>query len=61
MWNPFDFSGKKIVVAGATSGMGKATAIKLSQQGAQVQLIGRNQEKLNEVIKLLSGDRKSVV
>ena len=55
MWNPFDFSGKKIIVAGATSGMGKATAIKLSQQGAQVQLIGRNQEKLNEVLQLLSG------
>ena len=56
MWNPFDFSGKKIVVVGATSGMGKATAIRLSQQGAQVQLIGRSQEKLDEVIQLLSGN-----
>lgn len=55
MWNPFDFSNKKIVVAGATSGMGKATAIKLSQQGAQVHLIGRSQEKLDEVLPLLSG------
>ena len=55
MWNPFDFSGKKIIVAGATSGMGKATAIKLSQQGAQVQLIGRSSEKLDEVLQLLSG------
>jgi NAD(P)-dependent dehydrogenase (short-subunit alcohol dehydrogenase family) len=56
VWNPFDFSGKKIVVVGATSGMGKATAIRLSQQGAQVQLIGRSQEKLDEVIQLLSGN-----
>lgn len=54
MWNPFDFTGKKIVVAGATSGMGKATAIKLSQQGASVCLIGRSQDKLNEVKKELS-------
>jgi hypothetical protein len=23
MWNPFDFTGKKIVIAGATSGMGR--------------------------------------
>ena len=56
MWNPFDFTGKKIVVAGATSGMGKATAIKLSQQGAEVCLIGRDQDKLNEVKKKLSSD-----
>ena len=36
--------------------MGKATAIKLSQQGAQVLLIGRSQEKLDEVLQLLSGN-----
>lgn len=56
MWNPFDFTGKKIVVAGATSGMGKAAAIKLSQQGASVCLIGRSQDKLNEVKTELSSD-----
>lgn len=56
MWNPFDFSGKKIVIAGATSGMGKAAAVKLSRQGAEVCLIGRNQDKLNEVKKELSSD-----
>ena len=56
MWNPFDFTGKKIVIAGATSGMGKASAVKLSQQGAEVCLIGRSQEKLNEVKKELSSD-----
>ena len=56
MWNPFDFTGKKFVVAGATSGMGKATAIKLSQQGASVCLIGRSQDKLNETEKELSAN-----
>lgn len=56
MWNPFDFTGKRFVIAGATSGMGKATAIKLSQQGAEVCLIGRSQDKLNEVKKELSSD-----
>ena len=54
MWNPFDFTGKKIVIAGATSGMGKATAVKLSRQGAEVCLIGRSQDKLNEVKEELS-------
>lgn len=56
MWNPFDFTGKRFVIAGATSGMGKATAVKLSQQGAEVYLIGRCQDKLNEVKKELSSD-----
>ena len=54
MWNPFDFTGKRFVIAGATSGMGKATAIKLSQQGAEVCLIGRSQDKLNQIQSELS-------
>ena len=54
MWNPFDFTGKRFVIAGATSGMGKATAIKLSQQGAEVCLIGRSQDKLNQIQNELS-------
>ena len=56
MWNPFDFSGKRIIVAGASSGMGKAIAIKLSQQGAEVCLMGRNQEKLNATLCEMHGD-----
>ena len=57
MWNPFDFTGKKFVIAGATSGMGKATAVKLSQQGADVCLIGRSQDKLNQVQKELAASK----
>jgi short-subunit dehydrogenase len=49
MWNPFDFTGKKIIIAGATSGMGKALAVKLSQQGAELSLIGRDLEKLKKI------------
>lgn len=49
MWNPFDFTGKKIVIAGATSGMGRALAIKLSQQGAETSLVGRDFEKLKKI------------
>lgn len=55
MWNPYDFTNKKIVVAGATSGIGKATAIRLSAQGAQVCLLGRDQKKLDEVMNALEG------
>lgn len=56
MWNPFDFTGKRFLVAGATSGMGRATSIKLSEQGANVCLIGRNEAKVKEVIKELNGE-----
>ena len=59
MWNPFDFTGKKIIIAGATSGMGKAAAVRLSEQGAQVVLLGRNEEKLKETLELLSGSGHS--
>lgn len=56
MWNPFDFTGKKVVVTGASSGIGRATAVKLSQQGAAVFIVGRNEERLKETISLMSGE-----
>lgn len=55
MWNPYDFTGKRFIVTGATSGMGRATAIKLSEQGAEVCLLARSEEKLKETLALLSG------
>lgn len=55
MWNPFDFSGKRIIVTGATSGIGKATAIRLSKQGAEVCMIARNESKLQNMLNILPG------
>ncbi|MDX1693267.1 MAG: SDR family oxidoreductase [Ketobacteraceae bacterium] len=40
--------GKVVVVTGATSGIGKATAIKLAEAGAKVILAARTVEKLDE-------------
>jgi len=42
------FDGKVIVVSGASSGIGRAVAIKLGQQGATLVLIGRSRERLEE-------------
>lgn len=41
--------GKIVVISGATSGIGKATAIGLSKAGFQVAIFGRRQKELEEV------------
>lgn len=56
MWNPFDFSGKRIIVTGSTSGIGRATAVRLSEQGAEVCLLARNTEKMRSTLQLMQGD-----
>lgn len=43
--------GKKAVVTGATSGIGRATAIMFAKEGAEVVCTGRNQEKGDAVVK----------
>lgn len=42
----FDLSGKVVLVTGASSGMGRSTAIALANQGAKVVLAARRMEKL---------------
>ncbi|MFN3413883.1 MAG: SDR family NAD(P)-dependent oxidoreductase, partial [Thermoanaerobaculum sp.] len=48
-----EFSGKVALVTGASSGIGKATALRLGQAGAAVALVGRNRKRLEEVQALL--------
>ena len=50
----FDFSGKRTVVCGSTQGMGKATALLFSELGAEVILIARNRDSLQDVLSELS-------
>jgi NAD(P)-dependent dehydrogenase (short-subunit alcohol dehydrogenase family) len=42
---------KTVVITGATSGLGRATALQLAQKGAFVVVIARSNTKANEVIK----------
>lgn len=47
---PFmDFTGKKIMVVGASSGIGRQLSVLLSELGAEVVLVGRSEEKLERV------------
>lgn len=56
MYNPFSLSGKAILVTGASSGIGKATAIECSKLGAKVVITGRNRERLNETFSELESE-----
>ena len=49
-----NYSGKVVVITGASSGIGKESAIKFAKLQARVVLVSRNKEKLEEVAKELS-------
>lgn len=55
MFNPFSLDGKTVLVTGASSGIGKATAIECSRLGAKVVVTGRNKERLNQTLAELEG------
>ena len=44
-----DFKNKVVVITGASSGIGKETAIEFAKQGANLVLIGRRQDKLENI------------
>ena len=51
--NPFSLSGNKIVITGASSGIGRQCAVTANALGAFVILIGRSDERLHETSSLL--------
>jgi len=55
-YNPFSLEGKKILITGASSGIGQETAIQCSRLGAQIILTGRDKGRLNETYNQLSGE-----
>ena len=55
-YNPFSLEGKTVLVTGASSGIGQATAIECSKMGAKVVLTGRNVDRLQETFDLLEGE-----
>jgi NAD(P)-dependent dehydrogenase (short-subunit alcohol dehydrogenase family) len=55
MINPMDMKGALVLVTGASSGIGRETAVVLSQLNARVILSGRNAERLAETAGRLEG------
>src|SRR5882672_5072483 len=55
MANPLEMTGRRILVTGASSGIGRDTAVLLSSLGAQVILTARNRDRLEAAVKDLTG------
>jgi NAD(P)-dependent dehydrogenase (short-subunit alcohol dehydrogenase family) len=53
MAQPIDMTGKVALVTGAASGLGRATALKLAEAGADLCIVDVNEERLSETAKLL--------
>ena len=51
--NPFSLKGKQILITGASAGIGKGIAITCAKMGASVIIVGRNQNRLDEVFTTL--------
>ncbi len=54
-YNPFSLENKVILVTGASSGIGRTTAIECSKMGASVIITGRNEARLKETFDALDG------
>ncbi|WAC47485.1 SDR family NAD(P)-dependent oxidoreductase [Asticcacaulis sp. SL142] len=55
-FNPMSLEGRTILVTGASSGIGKGTAIYLAKLGARVIASGRNAERLQETLNEMPGE-----
>jgi NAD(P)-dependent dehydrogenase (short-subunit alcohol dehydrogenase family) len=53
------FAGKHVLVTGASSGLGQHTAVRLSETGARLSLVGRNADRLAQTLASLSGSGHS--
>jgi NAD(P)-dependent dehydrogenase (short-subunit alcohol dehydrogenase family) len=61
MQNPFSLVGKKVLITGASEGIGKSVAVQCAVQGALVSLTARNEKKLEITKNLLNENEHQVV
>lgn len=54
-FNPFSLKEKKILITGASSGIGRETAMICSKMGAKLVISGRNEERLASTFEQLAG------
>lgn len=61
MYNPFSLKDKTILVTGASSGIGKATAIECSKLGANLIISARDSERLEKTFIELEGENHKMI
>ena len=61
MYNPFSLEHKKILVTGASSGIGRGISIDTSKMGASLIVTARNEERLKDTMSFLEGKDHSYV
>jgi len=59
--NNFNLNNKNIIVTGASSGIGRQCAITFSQLGANVILIARNEDRINEIFRRLEKGKHAFI
>lgn len=59
--DPFSLAGKRILVTGASSGIGRQTAISCADMGAQLVITGRDQARLEATATALAGTGHTLV
>lgn len=60
-YNPYTLENKTILITGASSGIGRVTAVECSKMGARVIITGRNRERLEETFNMLQGENNLLV
>ena len=58
--NPFSLTGKTILITGASSGIGKASAIQCSAMGANVIITARDEQRLNQTFCSLDISKQNI-
>ena len=61
MYPLIDLTGKTVLIIGASQGLGKQTAITLSEIGAKCILVARNEEKLKSTLTALDGTGHGII
>jgi NAD(P)-dependent dehydrogenase (short-subunit alcohol dehydrogenase family) len=59
--NPFDLTGKRVIVTGASRGIGRAIALAFAARGASVFAVARSAEDLNETVRLAAEHPGSIM
>jgi NAD(P)-dependent dehydrogenase (short-subunit alcohol dehydrogenase family) len=58
--NPYSLADKRILITGASSGIGRSCAVELSRLGAQIILVARSAEQLEETRGMMQGSNHHV-